>query len=67
MLRATIPLSRVSGIRVGAHWSTVVLRPDFDVITAIDPHGRLIGVVTATDLSLAVQRSALGLPARRPE
>ncbi|WP_433520187.1 site-2 protease family protein [Nocardia pseudovaccinii] len=47
--------------------SQVVLRPDFDVIAVIDPPGRLVGVVTATDLTLAVQRSALGLPAHRPE
>ncbi|WP_433685282.1 site-2 protease family protein [Nocardia sp. CA-119907] len=47
--------------------SQVVLRPDLDIITVIDQHGRLIGVVTATDLTLAVQRSALGLPVHRPE
>ncbi|WP_062992193.1 site-2 protease family protein [Nocardia anaemiae] len=62
------PTARVSGDELlSTVASQVVLRPDFDVITAIDPHGRLIGVVTATDLTLAVQRSALGLPARRPE
>jgi CBS domain-containing protein len=47
--------------------SQVVLRPDFDVVAVVDPPGRLVGVVTATDLTLAVQRSALGLPAHRPE
>ncbi|WP_433754548.1 site-2 protease family protein [Nocardia sp. CA-135398] len=62
------PTARVSGDELlSTVASQVVLRRDFDVITAIDPHGRLIGVVTATDLTLAVQRSALGLPARRPE
>ncbi|MGY4103075.1 site-2 protease family protein [Nocardia sp. R16R-3T] len=62
------PTARVSGDELLATVaSQVVLRPDFGVVTVIDPHGRLIGVVTATDLTLAVQRSALGLPARRPE
>ncbi|WP_327098100.1 site-2 protease family protein [Nocardia vinacea] len=68
LARPLPPTARVSGDEsLSTVAAKVVLRPDFDVITAIDPHGRLIGVVTATDLTLAVQRSALGLPARRPE
>ncbi|MFX0577896.1 site-2 protease family protein [Nocardia nepalensis] len=62
------PTARVSGDEpLATVASQVVLRPDFDVITVVDQHGRLIGVVTATDLTLAVQRSALGLPIHRPE
>jgi len=41
----------------------VVLRPKLDAITVVDPAGRLTGVVTATDLATACDRSALGLPA----
>lgn len=68
LARPLPPMARVSGADLlSTEAAQVVLRPDFDVITVIDPHGRLIGVVTATDLTLAVQRSALGLPARRPE
>ncbi|MEU0504300.1 site-2 protease family protein [Nocardia sp. NPDC005998] len=66
--RTLPPTARVSGDDLlSAVAAKVVLRPDFDIITVIDPHERLIGVVTATDLTLAVQRSALGLPARRSE
>ncbi|MEU7143912.1 site-2 protease family protein [Nocardia sp. NPDC046473] len=46
-----------------------VLRPDLDIIAAVDSLGRLIGVITASDLTLACHRSALNLPvrsARRP-
>lgn len=43
----------------------VVLRPDYDAVTAVDGRGRLVGLVTATDLALACHRSALGLPVRR--
>ncbi|WP_433722186.1 site-2 protease family protein [Nocardia sp. CA-129566] len=66
--RPLAPTARVVGDEpLATVASQVVLRPDFDIITVIDPHGRLIGVVTATDLTLAVQRSALGLPVHRPE
>ncbi|MFD7845281.1 site-2 protease family protein [Nocardia sp. NPDC059764] len=41
----------------------IVLRPDLDAIAVVNPDGRLAGVVTATDLALACDRSALGLPA----
>ncbi|WP_433666007.1 site-2 protease family protein [Nocardia sp. CA-136227] len=41
----------------------IVLRPDLDAIAVVHPSGRLAGVVTATDLALACDRSALGLPA----
>ncbi|WP_167475191.1 site-2 protease family protein [Nocardia arthritidis] len=44
--------------------SRAVLRPDLDLIAAVDRFGRLSGVVTATDLALACHRSALGLPVR---
>lgn len=68
LARPLPPMARVSGADLlSTVAAQVVLRPDFGVITVIDPHGRLIGVVIATDLTLAVQRSALGLPARRPE
>jgi Zn-dependent protease len=68
VVRPLPPTARVSGDELLATVAShVVLRPDFDVITVIDPQGRLIGVVTATDLTLAVQRSALGLPVHRPE
>ncbi|MEV4129942.1 site-2 protease family protein [Nocardia sp. NPDC049707] len=62
------PTARVSGDELlSTVASQVVLRPDFDVVAVVDPPGRLVGVVTATDLTLAVQRSALGLPAHRSE
>ncbi|WP_024805035.1 site-2 protease family protein [Nocardia sp. BMG51109] len=43
----------------------VVLRPTLDAITVVDASGRLIGIVTATDLTTACDRSALGLPTRK--
>lgn len=46
--------------------SRAVLRPDLDAIVVVDALGRLIGIVTATDLTQACQRSALGLPIRPP-
>ncbi|WP_460700800.1 CBS domain-containing protein [Nocardia thraciensis] len=45
----------------------VVLRPQLDALTVVDGSGRLIGVVTATDLTTACDRSALGLPIRKME
>lgn len=39
-----------------------VLRPDLDVIAVVDNLGRVTGVITASDLTRACQRSALGLP-----
>ncbi len=39
-----------------------VLRPKLDAIAVVDGSGRLTGVVTATDLITACDRSALGLP-----
>ncbi|WP_067855922.1 site-2 protease family protein [Nocardia shimofusensis] len=39
-----------------------LLRPDLDAVTVVDDGGRLIGILTATDLTTACQRSALGLP-----
>ncbi|RMI31457.1 site-2 protease family protein [Nocardia stercoris] len=40
----------------------VVLRPKLDAIVAVDAAGRVTGIVTATDLATACDRSALGLP-----
>ncbi|RDI55240.1 site-2 protease family protein [Nocardia mexicana] len=40
----------------------VVLRPKLDALTVVDASRRLIGIVTATDLTTACDRSALGLP-----
>lgn len=42
----------------------VVLRPESDLVIAVDRIGRVIGVVSAADLALACHRSALGLPMR---
>ncbi|WP_026342808.1 site-2 protease family protein [Nocardia sp. BMG111209] len=43
----------------------IVLRPELDAITVVDEQGRLIGIVTATDMAAACDRSALGLPVGR--
>ncbi|MEU6562739.1 site-2 protease family protein [Nocardia nova] len=40
----------------------VVLRPRLDAVAVVDPSGRLSGLITATDLTTACDRSALGLP-----
>ncbi|WP_330180549.1 site-2 protease family protein [Nocardia sp. NBC_01503] len=40
----------------------VVLRPNLDAVAVVNIAGHLIGLVTATDLALACDRSALGLP-----
>ncbi len=42
----------------------VVLRPKLDAIAVVDRIGRLTGMITATDLVTACDRSALGLPIR---
>ncbi|KZM74704.1 site-2 protease family protein [Nocardia terpenica] len=44
----------------------VVLRPALDAVAVVDAVGRLCGIVTATDLITACDRSALGLPLRTP-
>lgn len=44
--------------------SRVVLRPNLDAVAVVDAHGKLTGLLTATDLALACDRSALGLPLR---
>ncbi|MET9492950.1 hypothetical protein [Nocardia sp. NPDC006630] len=45
--------------------SRVVLRPNLDAIAVVvDGAGRLTGLLTATDLALACDRSALELPFR---
>ncbi|WP_159844095.1 site-2 protease family protein [Nocardia sp. CY41] len=48
--------------------SRVVLRPNLDAVAVVDADARLTGLITSTNLVLACDRSALGLPARpRPE
>ncbi|MEU7769559.1 site-2 protease family protein [Nocardia sp. NPDC049190] len=42
--------------------SRVILRPNSDAIAVVDETGRLTGLITPTDLALACDRSALGLP-----
>ncbi|WP_052373225.1 site-2 protease family protein [Nocardia otitidiscaviarum] len=42
--------------------SHTVLRPNLDAVAVVDSGGRLTGLLTATDMVLACQRSALGLP-----
>jgi Zn-dependent protease len=44
----------------------VVLRPELDAIAVVDRIGRLSGVVTATDLVTACERSTLGITPTRP-
>ncbi|MEV6391511.1 site-2 protease family protein [Nocardia xishanensis] len=44
--------------------SRVVLRPNLDAVAVVGEDGRLIGLITSTDLVLACDRSALGLPPR---
>ncbi|WP_063820457.1 site-2 protease family protein [Nocardia aobensis] len=44
----------------------VVLRPKLDAVAVVDRFGRLTGLITATDLVTACDRSALGLPVGRP-
>ncbi|WP_280247922.1 site-2 protease family protein [Nocardia abscessus] len=44
--------------------SRAVLRPNLDAVAVVDADGRLTGLVTSTDLVLACDRSALGLPVR---
>ncbi|MGK8507658.1 site-2 protease family protein [Nocardia asiatica] len=44
--------------------SRAVLRPNLDAVAVIDADGRLTGLITSTDLVLACDRSALGLPLR---
>ncbi|WP_227982763.1 site-2 protease family protein [Nocardia spumae] len=40
----------------------VVLRPRLDAVAVVDSSGHLTGLITATDLATACDRSALGLP-----
>ncbi len=44
--------------------SRVVLRPNLDAVAVVGADGRLTGLITSTDLVLACDRSALGLPPR---
>ncbi|MVU78365.1 CBS domain-containing protein [Nocardia sp. ET3-3] len=48
--------------RVADVIARIVLRPSLDAIAVVDTTGRLAGLVTATDLALVCDRSALGLP-----
>ncbi|WP_067822170.1 site-2 protease family protein [Nocardia inohanensis] len=44
----------------------IVLRPNLDAAVVVDEYGRLTGILTATDLILAADRSALSLPVALP-
>ncbi|MGQ4600580.1 site-2 protease family protein [Nocardia sp. R6R-6] len=44
--------------------SRAVLRPNLDAVAVVDAAGTLMGLITSTDLVLACDRSALGLPLR---
>ncbi|MCL2532807.1 MAG: site-2 protease family protein [Nocardiaceae bacterium] len=52
--------------RVETVLSTAALRPDDGLLAVVDPSGRLIGIVTSTDLRRACERSSLGLPLGPP-
>ena len=52
--------------RVETVVSAAVLRPGLDLLTVVDTDGRLVGIVTATDLQRVCERTSLGLPLGRP-
>lgn len=52
--------------RVETVISTAVLRPGLDLLAVVDAGGRLLGIVTATDLRRVCERTSLGLPPGRP-
>lgn len=52
--------------RVETVISTAVLRPGLDLLAVVDAGGRLVGIVTATDLRRVCERTSLGLPLARP-
>ncbi|RVW00926.1 site-2 protease family protein [Rhodococcus spongiicola] len=52
--------------RVETVISTAVLRPGLDLLAVVDGGGRLVGIVTATDLRRVCERTSLGLPIERP-
>lgn len=52
--------------RVESVVATAVLRPGLDLIAVVDSDGRLVGIVTATDLRRVCERTSLGLPIGRP-
>ncbi|RVW00208.1 site-2 protease family protein [Rhodococcus xishaensis] len=52
--------------RVETVISTAVLRPGMDLLAVVDASGRLVGIVTATDLRRVCERTSLGLPLERP-
>lgn len=52
--------------RVETVVSTAVLRPGLDLLAVVDADGRLVGIVTATDLQRVCERTSLGLPLGRP-
>ncbi|WP_431937812.1 CBS domain-containing protein [Nocardia grenadensis] len=52
------------GRAAGRRVLPVLLRPDTGLITALDGRQSRLAVVTATDVTRACQRSALGIPTR---
>lgn len=54
-----------AGERAGDLMCRIVLRPNLDAAVVVGTDGRLTGILTATDLVLAADRSALGLPVAR--
>ncbi|GAB2644507.1 site-2 protease family protein [Prescottella soli] len=52
--------------RVETVLSTAVLRPGLDLLAVVDAGGRLVGIVTATDLRRVCERTSLGLPLAPP-
>lgn len=73
----TKPVARLAGplpdtarvhpdARVETVISTAMLRPGLDLLAVVDASGRLVGVVTATDLRRVCERTSLGLPLARP-
>jgi Zn-dependent protease/CBS domain-containing protein len=66
------PLPRFAIARADSSLAAVVartmLRPGRDLIAVVDADGRLVGVLTATDLAQICDRTALGLdPVSRPK
>ncbi|MDH6282484.1 Zn-dependent protease/CBS domain-containing protein [Rhodococcus sp. LBL1] len=52
--------------RVETVISTAVLRPGLDLLAVVGADGRLVGIVTATDLRRVCERTSLGLPLAPP-
>ncbi len=64
------PLPDTARVHSDAHVETVIstamLRPGLDLLAVVDATGRLVGIVTATDLRRVCERTSLGLPLGRP-